>query len=89
MAKPSGFRADQPLAPDLSADRLIHRGGPSSTSPRRDIVFVVNPRGLSLSLSVALFSPKNWSSQFPYLYFILGHQIEEHCGSSMKSFSFK
>ena len=82
MAKPSGFRAEQPLAPDLSTDRSIHRGGPSSTSPRRDIVFVVNPRGLSL------FSPKNWPIQFPFLYFILSYQIEEHYRSATKSFSF-
>ncbi|KAL3622155.1 Sphingoid long-chain bases kinase 2, mitochondrial [Castilleja foliolosa] len=37
--KPSFIRAEQPLAPDLSAER----GG--AASRRRDIVFVVNPRG--------------------------------------------
>lgn len=52
MAKPLVFRAEQPMAPDLSADRSIYPGGHSSTSRRRDIVFVVNPRGLSLSGSL-------------------------------------
>ena len=57
-AKPSVFRADNPLPPDLSTDRSIYRrggaGGSSSASRRRDLVFVVNPRGLSLSLSLSL-----------------------------------
>ncbi|XP_062157493.1 sphingoid long-chain bases kinase 2, mitochondrial [Alnus glutinosa] len=66
MAKPSGFRADQPLAPDLSADRSIHRGGPSSTSPRRDIVFVVNPRGANGRTG------KEWKKLLPYLRSRLG-----------------
>lgn len=45
MAKPSFIRAEQPLAPDLASDRTV--GGGGATSRRRDIVFVVNPRGLS------------------------------------------
>lgn len=47
MAKPSFIRAEQRLAPDLAADRTAGRGGGGSgaTSRRRDIVFVVNPRG--------------------------------------------
>lgn len=55
MAKPSVFRAEQLMPLDLSTDRSIYRGGHSSTSPRRDIVFVVNPRGLSLSRSLSIF----------------------------------
>lgn len=46
--KPFVTRADHPIAPDLSADRSIfHRGSSSfsSSSGRRDLVFVVNPRG--------------------------------------------
>ncbi|GLT71118.1 hypothetical protein SLA2020_431590 [Shorea laevis] len=67
MAKPSGFRAEQPLAPDLSADRSIHLGGPSSsTSPRRDIVFVVNPRGANGRTG------KEWKKLLPYLRSRLG-----------------
>lgn len=44
MAKPSFIRAEQPLAPDLASDRTL---GGGATSRSRDIVFVVNPRGLS------------------------------------------
>lgn len=43
MAKPSIIRAEQPLASDLAIDRAITRS--SSFSRRRDLVFVVNPRG--------------------------------------------
>lgn len=45
--KPFVTRAEQPIAPDLNADRSIfHRGSSSfSSSGRRDLVFVVNPRG--------------------------------------------
>lgn len=43
MAKPSIIRAEQPLASDLAIDRAITRS--SSSSRRRDLVFVVNPRG--------------------------------------------
>lgn len=51
MAKPSWavVRAELPKAPDLFAERSIPRGG-SSSSRRRDLVFVVNPKGLFLSL---------------------------------------
>lgn len=50
MAKPWVLKAEKPMAPDLSADRSISRGG-SSSSRRRDLVFVVNPQGLSLTQS--------------------------------------
>ena len=60
-AKPSVFRADHPLPPDLSTDRSIY---PSSASRRRDLVFVVNPRGLSLSLSLSLVLELIRSSNF-------------------------
>lgn len=45
MAKPPIIRAEQPLAPpDLtSGGRTFLRGG--NSPPRRDLVFVVNPRG--------------------------------------------
>lgn len=43
MAKPSIIRAEQPLASDLAIDRAITRS--SASSRRRDLVFVVNPRG--------------------------------------------
>lgn len=50
MAKPSwAVRAELPGAPDLFAERSILRSG-SSSSRRRDLVFVVNPSGLSFSL---------------------------------------
>lgn len=44
MAKASFISAEQPLAPDLAADRAVLRT--SRASRRRDIVFVVNPRGI-------------------------------------------
>lgn len=46
MAKPSFIRAEQPLASDLTADFT----GGGATSRRRDLVFVVNPRGFFLSI---------------------------------------
>ncbi|KAF5464345.1 hypothetical protein F2P56_014427 [Juglans regia] len=61
MAKPSIFRVDlQPTAPHLSTD------SPSSTSPRRDIVFVVNPRGANGRTG------KEWKKLLPYLRSRLG-----------------
>ncbi|CAK9177217.1 unnamed protein product [Ilex paraguariensis] len=42
-AKPSFIRAEQPLVPDLSTERGVYGGG--APIRRRDIVFVVNPRG--------------------------------------------
>lgn len=61
MAKPLVFRAEQPMAPDLSADRSIYPGGHSSTSRRRDIVFVVNPRGANGRTG------KEWKTLLPYI----------------------
>ncbi|KAL9359988.1 hypothetical protein Peur_048111 [Populus x canadensis] len=40
----------KPMASDLSPDRSIFHDA-SSSSPRRDLVFIVNPRGFSLFLS--------------------------------------
>ncbi|KAG8378582.1 hypothetical protein BUALT_Bualt07G0000600 [Buddleja alternifolia] len=54
MAKPSFIRTEQPYALDLAADRTAVRGG--ATSRRRDIVFVVNPRGLEVRLFGMLFA---------------------------------
>ncbi|GER45225.1 diacylglycerol kinase family protein [Striga asiatica] len=45
MAKPSFIRAEQPLPPDIAADRAAPSGGGGASSRRRNIVFVVNPRG--------------------------------------------
>lgn len=60
MAKPSVFRAEHPMAPDLSPDRSISRGAASS-SRRRDLVFVVNPRGANGRTG------KEWKKLLPYL----------------------
>ena len=46
MAKPSIFRSQQSMASDLSPDSTIYR--PDGNSRRRDLVFVVNPRGFFL-----------------------------------------
>lgn len=40
----------KPMASDLSPDRSIFHDA-SSSNPRRDLVFIVNPRGFSLFLS--------------------------------------
>ncbi|KAG8391872.1 hypothetical protein BUALT_Bualt01G0232100 [Buddleja alternifolia] len=64
MAKPSFIRAEQPYAPDLAADRTVVRGG--ATSRRRDIVFVVNPRGANGRTG------KEWKKLLPYLRSRLG-----------------
>lgn len=47
MVKPWVVKAEKPTAPDLSLTPSLLRGG-SSFSRRRDLVFVVNPKGLSL-----------------------------------------
>ncbi|GFP91484.1 sphingoid long-chain bases kinase 2 mitochondrial [Phtheirospermum japonicum] len=64
MAKPSFIRAEQPLAPDLAADRTALSGG--ATSRRRDIVFVVNPRGANGRTG------KEWKKLLPHLRSRLG-----------------
>ncbi|KAK1560272.1 hypothetical protein Q3G72_024388 [Acer saccharum] len=54
MAKPSVFRAEHSMAPDISPDRL--------TSPRRrDLVFIVNPLGANGKTG------KEWKKLLPYL----------------------
>ncbi|KAJ4728225.1 sphingoid long-chain bases kinase 2, mitochondrial-like [Melia azedarach] len=65
MAKPSVLRAEHPLAPDLSPDRSISRGAASS-SRRRDLVFVVNPRGANGRTG------KEWKKLLPFLRSRLG-----------------
>ncbi|KAK4415908.1 Sphingoid long-chain bases kinase, mitochondrial [Sesamum alatum] len=64
MAKASFIRAEQPMAPDLAADRAILGGG--GASRRRDIVFVVNPRGANGRTG------KEWKKLLPYLRSRLG-----------------
>ncbi|CAK9328818.1 unnamed protein product [Citrullus colocynthis] len=67
--KPFITRAEQPIAPDLYADRSIfHRGSSSfsSSSGRRDLVFVVNPRGANGK------TVKEWKKLVPYLRTRLG-----------------
>ncbi|KAL0428821.1 UNVERIFIED_CONTAM: Sphingoid long-chain bases kinase, mitochondrial [Sesamum radiatum] len=59
LAKLSFIRAEQPLAPDLGADRTSVSGG--ATSRRRDLVFVVNPRGANGRTG------KEWNKLLPYL----------------------
>lgn len=59
MAKLSFVRAEKPLAPDLGADRTSVSGG--ATSRRRDLVFVVNPRGANGRTG------KEWNKLLPYL----------------------
>ncbi|XP_022757440.1 sphingoid long-chain bases kinase 2, mitochondrial-like isoform X2 [Durio zibethinus] len=62
MANPSALRAEHSMAPDLSSDHSVFRGG-SSSSPirRRDLVFVVNPRGADGRTG------KEWKKLLPYL----------------------
>lgn len=64
MAKPSVIRAEQPLAPDLSADSILASSTPSSR--RRDIVFVVNPRGANGRTG------EQWEQLLPYIRTRLG-----------------
>ncbi|ESR58204.1 Sphingoid long-chain bases kinase 2 [Citrus sinensis] len=59
MAKPSVFRAEHPMALDLSPNPISH--GAASSSRRRDLVFVVNPRGASGRTG------KEWKKLLPYL----------------------
>ncbi|XP_052171695.1 sphingoid long-chain bases kinase 2, mitochondrial isoform X2 [Diospyros lotus] len=61
MAKPSFLRAEMPIAPDLHAVR-----GGSSSSSRRDLVFIVNPRGANGRTG------KEWKKLLPYLRSRLG-----------------
>ncbi|XP_057498315.1 sphingoid long-chain bases kinase 2, mitochondrial-like isoform X1 [Actinidia eriantha] len=63
-AKPSFFRADQPMATNLSADRTTR--GDVSSSRRRDLVFVVNPRGANGRTG------EEWKKLLPYLRSRLG-----------------
>ncbi|GER57423.1 diacylglycerol kinase family protein [Striga asiatica] len=65
MAKPSLIRAEQPLPPDLSMDRAA-LGGWAAASGRRDIVFVVNPRGANGRTG------KEWKKLLPFLRSRLG-----------------
>ncbi|GLU00713.1 hypothetical protein SLE2022_180600 [Rubroshorea leprosula] len=65
MANASIFRAEHRMAPDLSPDRSISRGGASS-SRRRDLVFVVNPRGANGRTG------KEWKKLLPFLQSRLG-----------------
>lgn len=53
MAKSWVIKAEQPTVSDLSTERSILGGG-SSFSRRRNLVFIVNPRGLSLTLSICI-----------------------------------
>ncbi|XP_073025889.1 sphingoid long-chain bases kinase 2, mitochondrial isoform X1 [Primulina eburnea] len=66
MAKASFIGAEQPLAPDLAADRAVLRTGRASR--RRDIVFVVNPRGANGRTG------KEWKKLLPYLQSRLGSE---------------
>ncbi|GMH17271.1 hypothetical protein Nepgr_019112 [Nepenthes gracilis] len=71
MAKPSMLIAQQlpPMVPDLSSpDRSLHRRGSSSSSGRRDLVFVVNPRGANGRTG------KEWKKLLPYLRSSLGNE---------------
>ncbi|KAL6569551.1 Sphingoid long-chain bases kinase 2, mitochondrial [Orobanche minor] len=65
MAKPSIIRGEQPLAPDFAADRTVLSES-GSTSRRRDIVFVVNPRGANGRTG------KEWKKLLPHLRSSLG-----------------
>uniref|UniRef100_A0A0A0KBC3 DAGKc domain-containing protein n=1 Tax=Cucumis sativus TaxID=3659 RepID=A0A0A0KBC3_CUCSA len=67
--KPFITMAEQPIAPDLYVDRsTFHRGSSSfsSSSGRRDLVFVVNPRGANGKTA------KQWKKLVPYLRTRLG-----------------
>ncbi|TQD74051.1 hypothetical protein C1H46_040407 [Malus baccata] len=65
MATPWAVRAELPKAPDLCADRSILRSG-SSSSRRRDLVFVVNPSGANGRTG------NEWKKLLPYLRSRLG-----------------
>lgn len=55
MGKPSVLRAEHSMAPDLSSDRSVIRRESSSPFRRRDLVFVVNPRGVFFCYSMFSF----------------------------------
>ncbi|XP_048448069.1 sphingoid long-chain bases kinase 2, mitochondrial-like isoform X2 [Pyrus x bretschneideri] len=65
MATSWAVRAELPKAPDLCADRSILRNG-SSSSRRRDLVFVVNPSGANGRTGT------EWKKLLPYLRSRLG-----------------
>ncbi|KAK8504140.1 hypothetical protein V6N13_132033 [Hibiscus sabdariffa] len=67
IAKPSLLRAQNPMASDLSSDSSVFRRV-SSSSPnrRRDLVFVVNPRGANGR------TDKEWKKLLPFLQSRLG-----------------
>ncbi|KAJ8900654.1 hypothetical protein K2173_025431 [Erythroxylum novogranatense] len=65
MAKSWVVRAEHPMAPDLS----ILRGGASSSSPHRDLVFIVNPKGANGRTG------KQWKKLLPYL----RSRLDRHC----------
>ncbi|MFS7925092.1 putative diacylglycerol kinase (ATP) [Helianthus anomalus] len=62
MAKPSFLRAELPLAHDLTSSS----SSSSSNSRRRDLVFIVNPRGANGRTG------REWKKLLPYLRFRLG-----------------
>lgn len=66
MVKSWAIKAEQPTVPDLSADRSILGGGSPVSSRRRDLVFVVNPRGANGRTG------KEWKKLLPYLRSRLG-----------------
>ncbi|XVE77195.1 hypothetical protein DITRI_Ditri13aG0042100 [Diplodiscus trichospermus] len=67
MAKPVVLRAENSVAPALSSDRSVfHSGSSSSPNRRRDLVFVVNPRGANGTTG------KAWKKLLPYLQSRLG-----------------
>ncbi|KAF8379583.1 hypothetical protein HHK36_029024 [Tetracentron sinense] len=63
MAKPSFFRAEHPMAPDLPADRTSFRG---ASTRRGDLVFVVNPKAANGRTG------KEWKKLLPHLRSRLG-----------------
>ncbi|KAF4386668.1 hypothetical protein F8388_006623 [Cannabis sativa] len=65
MAKSCLMNAEQPTVPDLSTERSILGSG-SSFSRRRDLVFIVNPRGANGRTG------KEWKKLLPYLRSRLG-----------------
>ncbi|XP_015899659.3 sphingoid long-chain bases kinase 2, mitochondrial isoform X1 [Ziziphus jujuba] len=65
MVKPWVIKAEKPMAPDIFSDSSILRGG-SSSSRRRDLVFVVNPQGANGR------TIKEWKKLLPYLRSRLG-----------------
>ncbi|KAA8520676.1 hypothetical protein F0562_015052 [Nyssa sinensis] len=83
MAKPSIFRAERSLSQDLYADHTIYRSGASTR--RRDLVFVVNPRGANGRTG------KEWKKLLPYLRSRLGTDcnllpVRASCGEMIRLF---